>query len=516
MLRRFAPLLMTVVFAGAFARPADDAPTPEPALLIEETVAADDPAGAAAQVVVPEALPPAPPSVLSADDRARYARIFDLQERGRFSEAAKIVAEVEDKSLEGWVLWQKLMHPTAYRSRYTELKGFMEAHADHPYADDIYRLSLYRRPKNWRRPPPPDGREWRRDPEDPLPPALAASYDLSPSKLRAVKRVEGRMRYLLRRDRPTQALRELNYRSNRRRLADVQYDRIRSWIAASYFYNGLYDKAEAIAEEVVAANGENAVLASWTAGLIAWRAGDAEEAADHFTAMATVEEQEPSLRAAAAYWAARTSIAAGRADKVVAHLDIADDYPFTFYGLLARHQLGRPIPAPEPPTAPSAERFERLVATSPRVRTAVALAEAGRTEWADLEMRWAMGETPFDLDTDFMAVASAMGLASAEIDIAEDAYARSGAREFEKGLYPVPDLAPAGAYTIDRALAFALMRQESRFRADARSRAGARGLMQLMPRTASYIAKDRTYVYRSGRGRRPASVRRRGNGFPGA
>ena len=41
---------------------------------------------------------------------------------------------------------------------------------------------------------------------------------------------------------------------------------------------------------------------------------------------------------------------------------------------------------------------------------------------------------------------------------------------------------------MDRALLFALMRQESRFDPTARSGAGARGLMQLMPSTASYVA----------------------------
>ena len=47
----------------------------------------------------------------------------------------------------------------------------------------------------------------------------------------------------------------------------------------------------------------------------------------------------------------------------------------------------------------------------------------------------------------------------------------------------------------------ALVRQVSRFKARAKSSAGARGLMQIMPRTAAFINGDRQLAWRKGRDR---------------
>ena len=52
--------------------------------------------------------------------------------------------------------------------------------------------------------------------------------------------------------------------------------------------------------------------------------------------------------------------------------------------------------------------------------------------------------------------------------------------------YPVTAIPDGG--TAEHSLLFAIMRQESAFERDAVSRVGARGLMQLMPATASFIA----------------------------
>ena len=44
---------------------------------------------------------------------------------------------------------------------------------------------------------------------------------------------------------------------------------------------------------------------------------------------------------------------------------------------------------------------------------------------------------------------------------------------------------------------YGVIRQESAFRADARSSVGARGLMQLMPKTAKFVAKRHKLPYRN-------------------
>ena len=69
--------------------------------------------------------------------------------------------------------------------------------------------------------------------------------------------------------------------------------------------------------------------------------------------------------------------------------------------------------------------------------------------------------------------------------------AAAGNADHYYGFYPVPKWKPAGGFRVDRAVMYAFMRQESAFKVRAKSRAGARGLMQLMPATASYISKRR-------------------------
>lgn len=433
------------------------------------------------------------PDILGAEDEERYRAIFALQEAGKMSEADALIPQIENPILLGYVFEQRYMHPTAYRSSYSELARWLSSYADHPAAPRVYRLAMRRRPQG-ARPQRPVSRRWRTSTGVPLTPALQADYDrLSASRRRQVARIEGRIRYLLAKDRPTQALNYLNDPRQFNVLTSRQTDRVRGWIAESYYVNGKLSDAQKLAETAANRSGNAALMANWTAGLVNWRKGSTEKALRYFSVVAEEPNQETSLRAAGAFWAARSALGVGKADEALRYLEIASAYPLTLYGQLALGQLGRDPGIAWDGLRLAAEDAADLMERNPRLARAAALTEIGRAEDASLEIRYAHGELKKDDDRDLLAFAASLNATSAQVHIAEAIGIREQNNpELWSALYPVPDdLEPTGGFTIDQAVLFGLIRQESKFMTNAESRVGAAGLMQLMPRTASYISGDR-------------------------
>jgi soluble lytic murein transglycosylase-like protein len=436
--------------------------------------------------------------LLSDADEKRYRDVFQLQEVGRMDDADRIIAKIENPILLGYVLEQRYMHPTAYRSSYPELSRWLSSYADHPDARRIYSLAMKRRPSG-ARPQRPVSRRWRTSSGAILVPELQADYDrLSGSSKESVRRIEGRIRYLLGKDRPTQALAYLNDPRQFNQLTSRQTDRVRGWIAESYYVHGNLDEAERLAELAAARSGSSAVMAQWTAGLIAWRRGDMEKAYSYHSAMADEPHQSSSLRAAASFWAARAALATGRADEALLYLDVAASYPLTFYGQLALGQLGQGSGIDWSPLELTEADLDQLLDKNPRIARAIALAEIGRNNEAALELRYAHGELRPEDDRALLALAGELNAPSAEVHLSEAVAIREdSSRALWASLYPVPDgFEPNGGFEIDKAVLYGLIRQESKFSDRARSRVGAAGLMQIMPRTASYITGDRRLMQR--------------------
>jgi soluble lytic murein transglycosylase len=223
----------------------------------------------------------------------------------------------------------------------------------------------------------------------------------------------------------------------------------------------------------------------------AWRVRAALRVGAWPDVLATIESMPTSEAQDAAwrYWKARALYAAGRMQEAITiYAGLAGE--FSFYGLLAAEALGRkPI---EPASAPLEPDAEALAAFGARgaVRRAVKLAQLDMRLESQREWLYVVRGLPDEgllLAADY---ARREGLYDRAINTAE----RTSSRHDFGLRYLMPFreqfTAAAREHSVDPALLFAIARQESRFAPDIVSSAGAVGLMQLMPRTASWVAKQ--------------------------
>lgn len=195
--------------------------------------------------------------------------------------------------------------------------------------------------------------------------------------------------------------------------------------------------------------------------------------------------------AAARYWLAR--LAHERGDSVGANSmwrALAREDSLGYYGVHARRvaglsplQIDRDTAGPTPMADSGLARLDTLLL-------------AGLDTEADLEVRALLIKSPQAVD-DLLAWSvglSARGWGSSAVRLAWNAAPRApnDARVL-RAIFPWPRRAALEAeareFGIDPALFAAIIRQESTFDSEALSRSGARGLAQLMPRTAAQAAR---------------------------
>lgn len=466
-------------------------------------------------LLVPDA--PDDPAQLSPAQVEQYRHIFALQERGEWAAADDAIRHLSDKRLLGHVLLHRYLHPDR-KASYIELAEWLRLYADHGGADRIHVLAVRRQPAGHKAPRSPRGGDERLngslerfagfrpdmepavtevdedEPGEGAPEAAVAEVVSVAPRSRAKPRSQTgqsaveRVNELLRAGKPAAALGLLGTDEVGAKLDSVQYDTSRSRIAAGMYYSGQVSDALSLASASAARSGSVVTQAHWIAGLSAWRSKQYDRAAKHFEAMVAARPSSPWQASAAAYWAARAHRKKGREEDARAYLAAAALFPHTFYGLVAERTLGQTSRLRF--TVPRLTR-EHLAALAERPDglRGVALIQVGQYEAAERELLRINPRGNPLLEAALVALAERGGLPELALRVGNAVLAPEGA-PYDAALFPVPHWRPRDGFAVDRALVFAVMRQESRFDPRLVSSAGATGLMQIMPLTAQHV-RDR-------------------------
>ncbi len=269
------------------------------------------------------------------------------------------------------------------------------------------------------------------------------------------------------------------------------------WNEQRIVSRGLVDQGEfkaayRVVDASVAESPQDVGEAEFHAGWYALRGlQDGASAASHFRKILQVSNG-PISQSRGWYWLGRAAEAGGPGKSADFYARAAS-YPSTFYGQLAAEKLGRRtlnVSYPSP-SAADRQRFQEREAVQ-----AISRLEAAGHGWRGEALYRALAkqlESPGEIAL-LTARAERSGNHQLSLQIGKIAYGRGvdvAALAFPIGV--IPDNANISGS--GKALAYAIARQESAFNPAAVSSANARGLLQLLPKTAKAVAGRHGMAY---------------------
>jgi soluble lytic murein transglycosylase len=446
---------------------------------------------------------------MSSDDAQRYESIFDLQRQGQMKKADAVIKRLRYEGLMGNVLYQRYMHPTAYRSSFAELESWLDQYADYPGSRNIYKMAQQRKPSGYkgtlRKPVSQSAIARVREPTM----MYAKTYITDKVRSEADTKIVRSLSRTVYRDISKYGAEDSYARlvssEHFKALDRAEVDILLGEISAGYYYEGALQEAYNLASQSVKRSGSVVPKAAWIAGLSSWRQENYKDAAKFFEMTATSPYASGWSQAAGSYWAARSHMRSGQVKKVTSWLVRAADHPRTFYGLIATRALGKNFDFNWNIPAFSKADYKTIL-KYPAGRRAFDLVNAGQFHLAQKELIYLAGRNNTTLRKALLSYADHAGLPALSMRLAS-AFGKVDDVESlaQAGMYYDGGLYPEGPWTIkkngivNQSLIHAIIRQESRFDPSAQNPSGASGLMQIMPRTASYVSGDDSLSSKAGR-----------------
>ncbi|MES2017564.1 MAG: transglycosylase SLT domain-containing protein [Pseudomonadota bacterium] len=224
---------------------------------------------------------------------------------------------------------------------------------------------------------------------------------------------------------------------------------------------------------------------------VQWKTRIALRNKDWKAVRAAINEMPGALRSQPAwtYWMARAMQADASSPPEAApamYQRIADQS--SFYGQLALEELGQLITIPPPGPALTAEEIAPM-ASNPGLRRALKLFSLRLRPEGTREWNWELRK----MSERELIAAAEFARRNDILDRMVHTSERTRTQFDYTQRFPSPHndiLSPATLQLgLDKSWVYGLIRQESRFIMDARSSAGASGLMQVMPATAKFVAR---------------------------
>ena len=437
---------------------------------------------------------------LSLEDIKIYKKIFEIQKKPiknkkskEWRQVDRLISKLKNKILLGNVYAERYLHPTGWRSSYEELRLWLEQYNDHPDATRIARIAIKRKPKkskNFKEPTSGFLNGYGTYKKNLLKPAFPLDNKRYKkySYLTSIK-----FRRAINKKNTQYAENLLNNKEVKRLLTKNELSQLRSELSYAYFIFGKDYKSIRQARISLSLSEKDKPLALWAGGLSSWRSKDIIQSEYFFNKLSKVNGPD-GIVAAGGYWSARAEYHLGNAEKANYYLNKAAERERTFYGSLAMASLGYKY-KPDFSLPEFDNNLLNKIKSFKGGFRALALIEVEQFHKAAREFRKIIVKFDTKYYPQLLNFFSKNNMPGITFRLA--AILRNDHNKiYLGGLYPIPSWEIGTTDNKDRALIYAVARQESGFNPRAKSSSKAMGVLQIIPSTAAFIMKDREYRLR--------------------